>query len=76
MFIPAGRKKMLEIFLKDSFKEVHLREIARQSKSSLTNVDNSMRLFVKNDLFKRNEMSHSTFFKPNLLAITKKILFN
>jgi len=25
-----------------------------------------MRLFVKNDMFKRNEMSHSTFFKPNL----------
>jgi len=66
MLIPAGRKKMLEIFLKDPFKEIHLREIARQSKSSLANVDNSMRLFVKNDMFKRNEMSHSTFFKPNL----------
>ena len=66
MLIPAGRKKMLEIFLKDPFKEIHLREIARQSKSSIANVDNSMRLFVKNDMFKRNEMSHSTFFKPNL----------
>ena len=66
MLIPAGRKKMLEIFLKDPFKEIHLREIARLSKSSLTNVDNSMRLFVKNDMFKRNEMSNSTFFKPNL----------
>lgn len=66
MFIPAGRKKMLEIFLKNPFKEIHLREIARLSKSSLANVDNSMRLFVKNDMFKRNEMSHSTFFKPNL----------
>ena len=51
MLIPAGRKKMLEIFLKDPFKEIHLREIARQSKSSLANVDNSMRLFVKNDMF-------------------------
>jgi predicted nucleotidyltransferase len=52
--------------LKDPFKEIHLRELSRLSKSSLANVDNSMRLFVKNDMFKRNEMSHSTFFKPNL----------
>ena len=66
MLIPAGRKKILEVFTKDPFKEIHLREIARLSKSSLANVDNSMRLFVKNDMFKRKEMSHSTFFKPNL----------
>jgi len=66
MLIPAGRKKILEVFLKDPFKEIHLRELSRLSKSSLANVDNSMRLFVKNDMFKRNEMSHSTFFKPNL----------
>jgi len=66
MLIPAGRKKILEVFLKDPFKEIHLREIARLSKSSLANVDNSMRLFVKNDMFKRNDMSNSTFFKPNL----------
>lgn len=66
MLIPAGRKKILEIFLKDPFTEIHLREIARLSKSSIANVDNSMRLLVKNDIFIRNEMSHSTFFKPNL----------
>ena len=66
MLIPAGRKKILEVFLKDPFKEIHLREIARLSKSSLANVDNSMRLFVKNDMFKRNDASNSTFFKPNL----------
>jgi predicted nucleotidyltransferase len=66
MLIPAGRKKMLEVFLKDPFKEIHLREIARLSKSSLANVDDSMRLFVKNDMFIRHELSHSTFFKPNL----------
>jgi len=66
MLIPAGRKKILEVFLRDPFKEIHLRELSRLSKSSLANVDNSMRLFVKNDMFKRNKMSHSTFFKPNL----------
>lgn len=66
MLIPAGRKKILQVFLSDPFKEIHLREIARLSKSSLANVDNSMRLFVKSDIFKRNEMSHSTFFRPNL----------
>ena len=66
MLIPAGRKKILGVFLKDPFKEIHLREIARLSKSSLANVDNSMRLFVKNDMFKRNDASNSTFFKPNL----------
>lgn len=66
MFIPAGRRKILEVFLKDPFEEVHLRQIARLSKSSLTNVDNSMRLFVKNDMFNRREVSRTTFFKPNL----------
>ena len=66
MLIPAGRKKILEVFLKNPFQEVHLREIARLSKSSLTNVDSSMRLFVKNDMFIKHEMSHSTSFKPNL----------
>ena len=66
MLIPSGRKKILQVFLNDPFKEIHLREIARLSKSSLANVDNSMRLFVKDGIFKRNEMSHSTFFKPNL----------
>jgi predicted nucleotidyltransferase len=66
MLIPAGRKKILEVFLKDPFKDIHLREIARLSKSSLANVDSSMRLFVKNDMFKRSEMAHFTFFKPNL----------
>lgn len=66
MLIPSGRKKILQVFLNDPFKEIHLREIARLSKSSLANVDNSMRLFVKSDVFKRNEMHHSTFFKPNL----------
>ena len=66
MLIPAGRKKILEVFLKDPFKEIHLRGIARLAKSSLANVDNSMRLFVKNDMFSRNDRSHSVFFKPNL----------
>ncbi len=66
MLIPAGRKKILQVFLKDPFKEIYLREISRLSKSSLANVDNSMRLFVKNDMFIRRELSHSTFFKPNL----------
>jgi predicted nucleotidyltransferase len=66
MLIPAGRKKILEVFLKDPFKEIHLREIARLSKSSLTNVDDSMRLFVKNDMFIRQDLTHSTLFNPNL----------
>ncbi len=65
MLIPAGRRKILEVFLKNPFQEVHLREIARLSKASLTNVDNSMKLFVKNDMFKKHEMSHSVSFKPN-----------
>lgn len=66
MLIPAGRKKILELFLKDPFQEIHLREIARQSNSSLNNVDNSMRLFVKNDMFIKRELPHTTFFKPKL----------
>jgi len=66
MLIPDKRKKILEVFFKDPFKEVHLREVVRLSGSSLTNVDNSMRLFVKEDMFKRREVSNMVFFKPNL----------
>jgi predicted nucleotidyltransferase len=66
MLIPLRRRKILEVFLKDPFKEIHLREIARLSKVSLNNVDNSLRLFVKDDMFKRREVSNMVFFKPNL----------
>ncbi|MFH0731630.1 MAG: nucleotidyltransferase domain-containing protein [Candidatus Omnitrophota bacterium] len=66
MLIPIMRKKVLEVFLKNPFKEIHLREIARLSKVSLNNVDNSLRLFVKDDMFQRREVSNMVFFKPNL----------
>lgn len=66
MVIPAGRKKILDVFLRDPFKEIHLREISRLAKTSLNNVNSSMRLFLKNGMFIRNEVAHSTFFKPDL----------
>ncbi len=66
MLIPVRRKKILEVFLKDPFKEIHLREIARLSGVSVNNVDNSLRLFVKDDMFKRREVSNMVFFKPYL----------
>jgi len=66
MLIPDRRKKILEVFLKDPFKEIHLREIARLSEVSVNNVDNSLRLFVKDDMFKRREVSNMVFFRPNL----------
>ncbi len=66
MLIPLRRRKILEVFIKDPFREIHLREIARLSKVSLNNVDNSLRLFVKDDMFKRREVSNMVFFKPNL----------
>ena len=66
MLIPAGRKKILDVFLKSPFNEIHLREIARISGVSLTNTDNSLRLFLKDDIFKRRDISNMSFFKPNL----------
>lgn len=66
MLIPDKRKKILEVFFKDPFQEVHLREAVRLSGVSRNNVDNSMRLFVKEDMFKRREISNMVFFKPNL----------
>jgi len=66
MFIPDRRKKILAVFMKDPFKEIHLREIARLSKVSLTNVDNTVRLLVKNHMLKRRDVSNMTFYKPNL----------
>jgi len=66
MLMPVRRKKILEVFMKNPFKEIHLREIARVSKVSLTNTDNSLKLFVKDDMFKRRNVSNMAFFKPNL----------
>ena len=66
MLLPDRRKKILEVFFKDPFKEVHLREVVRLSGVSLSNVDNSMRLFVREDMFKRREVSNMVFFRPNL----------
>ena len=66
MLIPMRRKKILEVFMKNPFKEIHLREIARLSKVSLTNADNSLKLFVKDDMFKRRNVSNMAFLKPNL----------
>jgi len=66
MLIPIKREKILEIFLKAPFKEIHLREIARLSGVSVNNVDNSLRLFVKDNIFIRREVSNMVFFKPNL----------
>lgn len=66
MLIPVRRKNILEFFLKNPFKEIHLREIARLSGVSVNNVDNSLRLFVKDDMFIRRQVSNMVFFRPNL----------
>ena len=66
MLIPLQRKKILEVFMSDPEREIHLREISRLSKVSLNNVNNTMRQFVKDGLFKRREISNMSLFKPNL----------
>ena len=66
MLIPLQRKKIVAVFMSDPAKEIHLREISRLSKVSLNNVNNTMRQFVKEDLFKRREISNMSLFKPNL----------
>ena len=66
MLIPLQRKKILEVFMSDPAKEIHLREISRLSKVSLNNVNDTMRQFVKDGLFKRREISNMSLFKPDL----------
>jgi len=66
MLIPLQRKKILEVFMIDPVREIHLREISRLSKVSLNNVNDTMRQFVKDGLFKRREISNMSLFKPNL----------
>ena len=66
MLIPLQRKKILEVFMGDPAREIHLREISRLSKVSLNNVNDTMRHFVKDGLFKRRKISNMSLFKPNL----------
>lgn len=66
MLLPGKRKQILEVFLKEPFKESHLREIARLSGVSLSNVDNSMRIFMDSGMFHKKEISNMVFYKPNL----------
>jgi hypothetical protein len=66
MLIPVQRKKILEVFMSDPADEIHLREISRLSKVSLNNVNDTMRQFVKDGLFKRRDISNMSLFKPNL----------
>lgn len=66
MLIPQGRKKILQVFLKDPFAEIHLREIVRLSGVSRGNVASSMQLFIKDGLFTRRDISNMTFYRPNL----------
>jgi len=65
MFIPKRKKKILEVFLSQPFKEIHLREIARLSEVSLSHVKDSLHNFVAEDIFIRRDISNMTFFKPN-----------
>ena len=66
MLIPLQRKKILEVFMGDPAKEIHLREISRLSKVSLNNVNDTMRQFVRDGLFERREISNMSLFKPSL----------
>lgn len=75
MIIPEQRKKILEIFLKNPFDEVHIRKISEVSKVSLSNVSKTMELYVEHDLFKRQDVSDMAFLKPNLKNETMLKLF-
>jgi len=66
MLIPLQRRKVLKIFMSDPAREIHLREISRLSKVSLNNVNDTMRQFVKDGLFKRREISNMSLFRPDL----------
>ena len=75
MFIPKQRKKIVQIFLRNPFDEVHLRRIAEFSGVSLNNVSKSMELYVEKSLFLRRDVSGMAFFKPNLSNETMLKLF-
>jgi len=66
MLIPLQRKKILEVFMSDPADEIHMREVSRLSRVSLNNVNETLRQFVKDGLFKRREISNMSLFKPDL----------
>ncbi|MFW6134481.1 MAG: nucleotidyltransferase domain-containing protein [Elusimicrobiota bacterium] len=75
MFIPKQRKKIVQIFLRNPFDEVHLRKIAELSEVSVNNVSKSMELYVEEGLFLRRDVSGMAFFKPDLSNETMLKLF-
>jgi len=60
MLIPAGRKKMLEIFLKDPFKEIHLRDVGNNQSDTKNNNDGSV-----GKKFKIQFLPEIIFYKPS-----------
>lgn len=64
-YLPAGKERVLKVFFRDPWAELHQRELARQAKVPVQNVHQYLTEFVDDGLLVRREVSNMTFFRPN-----------
>ncbi len=64
-YLPAGKERLLKVFFRDPWAELHQRELARQARVPVQNTHKYLSQFVDDGLLFRREVSNMTFFQPN-----------
>jgi len=65
MYLPAGKERVLKVFFREPWAELHQRELARRAKVPVNNAHKYLGEFVDDDLLLRRELSNMTLFQPN-----------
>jgi predicted nucleotidyltransferase len=65
MYLPAGKERLLKVFFRDPWAELHQRELARRAKVPVQNTHKYLGECVGDRMLLRREVSNMTFFQPN-----------
>ena len=65
MYLTQGKERLLQVFFRDPWAELHQRELSRQAEVPIQNTHKYLNEFVEDDLLLRREVSNMTFFQPH-----------
>ena len=65
MYLTQGKERLLKVFFRDPWTELHQRELGRQAKVPIQNTHKYLNEFVEDGLLVRREVSNMTFFQPH-----------